>query len=240
MFKIVYSRTDVGIKRQNNEDYMLTYSLDESCSLYIVLDGIGGASGGEIASRTAAEKTLEYIKEHYQEQKIEDMLKLAVKYANKCVYEIAKSNKEYKNMGTTLTMLFVKDDVGYHISVGDSRIYELKENAITLLTEDDTYVNALLRDNIISREEAKVHPERHVLVRAIGIAKNVNFDVNKIENIKGRRFLLCTDGLTTTSTDQDILLKIADSNDEDICNILVDMANEKGGVDNITVMYVKA
>ncbi|MBR6641993.1 MAG: serine/threonine-protein phosphatase, partial [Clostridia bacterium] len=172
--------------------------------------------------------------------KIEDMLKLAVKYANKCVYEIAKSNKEYKNMGTTLTMLFVKDDVGYHISVGDSRIYELKENAITLLTEDDTYVNALLRDNIISREEAKVHPERHVLVRAIGIAKNVNFDVNKIENIKGRRFLLCTDGLTTTSTDQDILLKIADSNDEDICNILVDMANEKGGVDNITVMYVKA
>ncbi len=240
MFKIVYSRTDVGIKRQNNEDYMLTYSLDETCSLYIVLDGIGGASGGEIASKTAAEKTLEYIKEHYQEQKIEDMLKLAVKYANKCVYEIAKSNKEYKNMGTTLTMLFVKDDIGYHISVGDSRIYEIKENAITLLTEDDTYVNALLRDNIISREEAKVHPERHVLVRAIGIAKNVIFDVNKIDNIKGRRFLLCTDGLTTTSTDQDILLKIADSNDEDICNILVDMANEKGGVDNITVMYVKA
>lgn len=236
---MVYSRTDVGMKRQNNEDYMLTCSLETGEQIYMVLDGIGGASGGEIASKTAAEKVIEYIKEHYFEHKIEDMLKLAVKYANRCVHEIAKENKEYKNMGTTLTMLFVKEDVAYHISVGDSRIYELTDNAITLLTEDDTYVNTLLKDNIITREEAKVHPDRHVLVRAIGIAKNVTFDVNKIENITGRRFLLCTDGLTTTSTDQDILLKIADSNDEDICNILVDMANEKGGVDNITVMYVK-
>ena len=142
MLKIVYSKTDIGKKRQNNEDYMLAYSLDDVTHIYIVLDGIGGASGGEIASKTAAEKTLEYIKEHYQEQKTEDMLKLAVKYANKCVHELAKSNKEYKNMGTTLTMLYVKEDVGYHISVGDSRIYELKDNAITLLTEDDTYVNA--------------------------------------------------------------------------------------------------
>ena len=237
---MVYSRTDVGKKRQNNEDYMLTCDLEDGAKLYMVLDGIGGASGGEIASKAAAEKTLEYMKEHYYEHKVEDMLKLSVKYANKCVHEIAKSNKEYKNMGTTLTLLYIKDNTGYHISVGDSRIYEITENAITLLTEDDTYVNALLRDNIISRDEAKVHPDRHVLVRAIGIAKNVTFEVNKIDNINGRRFLLCTDGLTVTSTEQDILLKIADSNDKEICDQLVDMANEKGGVDNITVMYVLA
>ena len=90
---MVYSRTDVGMKRQNNEDYMLTCSLETGEQIYMVLDGIGGASGGEIASKTAAEKVIEYIKEHYYEHKIEDMLKLAVKYANRCVHEIAKENK---------------------------------------------------------------------------------------------------------------------------------------------------
>ena len=234
-----YGLTDIGKKRTNNEDYLLMFCFDENTNIYMVLDGIGGANGGEVASKMAADKTIEYIKEHYQEQNIADMLKLAVKYANKCVYEMAKENKEYKDMGTTISMLFVKDNVGYHISVGDSRIYEITENELVQITEDDTYVNALVKDNIISKEEAKVHPERHVILRALGVSKSVNFDVNKIENVEHKKYLLCTDGLVVANTDDEIFEIIMTTSKEDICARLIELANGKGGHDNTTVMYVE-
>ena len=100
-------------------------------------------------------------------------------------------------------------------------------------------VNALVKDNIISREEAKTHPERHVLLRAIGVTRTINFEVNKIDNICGKKFLLCTDGLTGTSSDAEILDIIQKSNKEKICTNLISLANEKGGHDNITVMYIE-
>lgn len=234
-----YGLTDIGKKRENNEDYMLAYNIDETTKVYIVLDGIGGNSGGEVASRLAAEKTIEYIKEHYNEKNIANMLRFAVKYANKIVYETGKENKEYKNMGTTIALLFVKDDVSYHISVGDSRIYEITDEGLYQITEDDTYVNALVKDNIISKEEAKVHPERHVILRALGIAKNVAFEVNKISKTLGKRYLLCTDGLFVSASEEEIFKVIKNSKKDKICNNLIDLANKKGGQDNITTMYVE-
>ncbi len=218
---------------------MITYSPKFGVHLYIVLDGIGGASLGEVASKTAAEKVVEYFKDHYGETNVEDMLGLAVKYANKCVYEMNKQNKVYKDMGTTISMLFVDGNEGYHISIGDTRIYEVLEDKLQQITEDDTYVNALVKDNIITKEEAASHPERHVLLRAIGVTKSINFEVNKIENVLGRKYLLCTDGLTGTSTDEEIYEKIKESEKEKICTNLINMANDKGGHDNITVMYVE-
>ena len=108
MVHIFYSKTDIGKKRENNEDYMLQYVVEDNANLYLVLDGIGGASLGEVASKTAAEKVLEYIKEHYMENtNLKDMLKLSVKYANRCVYEMNKQNKVYKDMGTTISMLYI-------------------------------------------------------------------------------------------------------------------------------------
>lgn len=219
---------------------MLTYSPRLGMHLFLVLDGIGGASLGEVASKTAAEKTVEYFKEHYLEDtNIADMLKLAVKYANRCVYEMNKQNKTYKDMGTTISMLYVDGNDGYHISVGDTRIYEVLEDKIVQITEDDTYVNALVKDNIISKEEAKEHPERHVLLRALGVTKSINFEVNKIENVLGRKYLLCTDGLTGTSSDEEIFDIIKNSEKEKICANLINMANDKGGIDNTTVMYIE-
>lgn len=234
-----YGLTDIGKKRENNEDYMLTYSLDIDTDVYLVLDGIGGNSGGEVASKLAAKKTIEYIKDHYNDKNTANMLRFAVKYANKIVYETGKESSDYKNMGTTIAMLFVKDGIGYHISVGDSRIYEITDSGLIQLTEDDTYVNALVKDNIISKEEAKVHPERHVILRALGITKNVTFDVNKMENIKGRKYLLCTDGLFVATSEEEIFDVIKSSKKEDICKKLINLANKKGGQDNITAMYVE-
>lgn len=219
---------------------MLTYSPKVDMHVFLVLDGIGGASLGEVASKTAAEKIIEYFKEHYEvDSNMEDVLRLAVKYANRCVYEMNKQNKTYKDMGTTVSMLFSNGNEGYHISIGDTRIYEVLEDKIEQITEDDTYVNALVKDNIISKEEAKEHPERHVLLRALGVTKSINFEVNKIDNMYGRKYLLCTDGLTGTSSDEEIFEVIQNNKKEKICSELIKMANDKGGFDNTTVMYVE-
>jgi len=219
---------------------MLTYSPKVDMHVFLVLDGIGGASLGEVASKTAAEKIIEYFKEHYEvDSNMEDVLRLAVKYANRCVYEMNKQNKTYKDMGTTVSMLFSNGNEGYHISIGDTRIYEVLEDKIEQITEDDTYVNALVKDNIISKEEAKEHPERHVLLRALGVTKSINFEVNKIDNMYGRKYLLCTDGLTGTSSDEEIFEVIQNNKKENICSELIKMANDKGGFDNTTVMYVE-
>ena len=240
VFNIFYSETDVGKKRENNEDYMLTYSPDGDAYIYMVLDGIGGANSGEVASKTAAEKVIEYYKDHSEDMtSIEEVLKMAVKYANRCVYEMNKQNKTYKDMGTTISMLYVNGNEGYHISIGDTRIYEVMDNKIEQITEDDTYVNALVKDNIITKEEAKTHPERHVLLRALGVTKSINFEVNKLENMIGRKFLLCTDGLTGANSDKEIFECIKSSIKEKICENLIKLANDKGGHDNTTVMYIE-
>lgn len=222
---------------------MLTYSLSELCNVYIVLDGIGGAASGEVASKTAGQKVIEYLKEHFNtEGSVKDNIdhvNLAVKYANKCVYEMNKANKAYKDMGTTISMLIIHDDLAYVVSIGDSRIYEIKQDGIQQLTEDDTYVNALVKDGIISMEEAKNHPDRHVLLKALGITKNLTFDVERIHGVCGRKFLLCTDGLTLGVNSDKIFEIISNNKREDICSKLVECANENGGSDNITVMYIE-
>ena len=219
---------------------MLTYSPSLGVDIYMVLDGIGGASGGEIASKTAAEKVIEYYKDHIQDmQNIEDVLKMAVKYANRCVYEMNKQNKTYKDMGTTISLMYVDGNDGYHISIGDTRIYEVLDGQIEQITEDDTYVNALVKDNIISKEEAKTHPERHVLLRALGVTKSINFEVNRLTNVYGRKFLICTDGLTGANTDSEIFECIKSNEKEKICSALINLANDKGGHDNTTVMYIE-
>ncbi|MBR5227399.1 MAG: serine/threonine-protein phosphatase [Clostridia bacterium] len=226
---------------------MLTYSLDDVCTAYIVLDGIGGATGGEIASKVAGEKTIEYLKEHFVISKDDGYLadnteniSMSVKYANRCVYELNKKNKSYKDMGTTIAMIVVQGNTGYIVNVGDSRIYELKEDKIVQLSEDDTYVNALVRDGIITEEEAKTHPDKHVLLKALGVTKSITFNVRKLDNVIGRKFLLCSDGLTIGVEDSEIFKIAKNSNSEEVCSNLIKKANENGGLDNITVMYVEA
>lgn len=236
-----YMKTDTGKKRENNEDYICQKTFNED-SLFVVLDGIGGARSGEVASKLAAEKIIEYLCENIDSNDltIEEKLKQAVKHADKVIYELNKTNKAYKDMGTTLSLLYIKDNVGWYINVGDTRIYEVFDNNITQITEDDTYVNALVRDNIITKKEANEHPDKHVLLKAVGVSKNVLFNVNKIDDIKNKRFLICTDGLTNMLSDEEIhKLIITAKSKEFICEALINEANKKGGADNISAMYIE-
>lgn len=238
---IFWAETNIGKRREKNEDYMLSYSLDDARTIYIVLDGIGGAQAGEIASKIAGNKVIEYLKENTSEKEpcTIEHVKMAVKYANRCVYELNKQNKVYKDMGTTIALIFQDLYDVYYITIGDSRVYEVETNSITQLSEDDTYVNALVRDNIITKEDAKTHPDRHVLLRALGVTKSITVDSKTISNAKDKRFLICTDGLTIESTDGEIFDVITSCKmEQDVCPSLVKLANDKGGMDNITVMYI--
>jgi len=207
----------------------------------MVLDGIGGANSGEVASALAANKIVEYIKEHYEEQENIKNIVMAVKYANRCVYEKNKQNKVYKDMGTTISLIYIEKKDVYVINVGDSRIYEIKETEIEQLTEDDTYVNALVKDKVITKEEAISHPDKHVLLKALGVARSINIEPKEYKEFSGKGFILCTDGLTNMLKDSEIynIIKLNELKKENICKKLVEAANKKGGTDNITVMYIE-
>ncbi len=147
-------------------------------------------------------------------------------------------NKKYRGMGTTISFLGVQGDTGYIVNIGDSRIYKVNAGMVQI-TEDDTYINALLKDNIINKQEAATHPQKHMLLKAIGVGKSIDFDINKIKIETGDKFLLCTDGLTNMLKDDEILKLVNANKGERIIEKLVYMANKKGGNDNITVMYVE-
>ena len=222
---------------------MLTYNLSDTCIAYVLLDGIGGASSGEVASKTAANKVIEYLKDNYvTSSDVKDnteQVSLAIKYANKCVYEMNKEDKSYKDMGTTIVLMVVDNYMAYIATVGDSRIYEVTHSKLEQLTEDDTYVNALVRDGIITKEEAKTHPDKHVLLKALGITKSITFDIKRLYNVKGRRFLLCSDGLYICVSEEKIFEIVSNNSPEKICDKLIEEANNNGGTDNITVMYIE-
>lgn len=234
-----FSLTNKGNVRKRNEDYMVQYDFSDKAHLYIVLDGVGGNNSGDVASKVAGDKVLEYLKKNLDLSNVTaDIIKEAVMYANKEVYTLSNTNKEYQGMGTTISLLFVNDITAYFVSIGDSRIYTINEGIIQI-TEDDTYINALLKDKIINKDEAKHHPQKHMLVNAIGINKNLVCSVGIKKIKKMDKFLLCTDGLTNMLDNKDIFSIVSKSKKEKICESLVLMANKRGGTDNITVMYVE-
>ena len=234
-----FGLTNVGNVRKRNEDYIVQYDFNDKVHLYIVLDGVGGHNSGDVASKVTGQKVLEYLKTNMDLNNIsESIIKEAVQYANKEIYTLSNSNREYRGMGTTISLLLLNGATAYFVSVGDSRIYSVNEGIIQI-TEDDTYINALLKDNIINKEEAKNHPQKHMLVNAIGIGKNLNCSVYKREVKKMDKFLLCTDGLTNMLDDKEIFSIITKSKKEKICESLILMANKRGGTDNISVIYVE-
>ena len=174
-----FGLTNVGNVRKRNEDYIVQHDFSDKVHLYIVLDGVGGHNSGDVASRVTGQKVLEYLKTNMDIENIsESIIKEAVQYANKEIYNLSNGNRDYRGMGTTISLLLLDGNIAYFVSVGDSRIYSIKEGLVQI-TEDDTYINALLKDNIINKEEAKNHPQKHMLVNAIGIVKNLKCSVYK-------------------------------------------------------------
>lgn len=239
-------KTDVGKKRKNNEDSFFAKIFDKDLALFIVADGLGGYEGGEIASNILVKKVSSYIEEsrkillNASEQKVKNILNVSLLLANDEIYKLEKTNEQYKGMGTTIVVVLQVKNKLFYLSVGDSRIYYIstKDSKIEQVTVDDTYVNELIKTNVITEEEAKIHPQKHVLTKAVGIVKNLSADV-KLLDVKNGYLLLCSDGVTNTITTDELLNIFIKNSLDNLADKIVDTANDNGGIDNITAIVIE-
>lgn len=240
-----YGLTDKGKQRENNEDSIYVPAVTDDLKLFIVADGMGGANGGEIASKSAIECIEGYIRSEFgkiprEKENIEALIRKAIERANKYVYEKAKLNEEYRGMGTTIIVVLIYRSRVYVGHVGDSRLYRFRNHIVRQLTKDHSYVQALVKEGTITREEAKSHPRKNVLLKVLGCEKNIEPDIFTKGFIKDDILLICTDGLTNMLEEKDIYETIIKHKEylKDACKALVDNANMLGGKDNISVVLI--
>lgn len=240
----VFAKTDLGKAREMNEDfYYITPSVEDKLQLYILADGMGGYNGGEIASKLATLSAKSYIETNFETiaHDRDNILKLiasSIEYANMVVYEKAKENVELANMGTTLEICLIYNNKAFIGHIGDSRIYRIRKEFIRKLTKDHSYVEELVKDGTITKEEAEHHPKKNMLMKAVGCTPYVEPDVMVKGFLKEDVLLMCSDGLTNMVTEQEIYDYVK-QDVQNSCEQLVKRANEMGGYDNITVVMLQ-
>ncbi len=241
----ISGKSDVGKRRVNNQDCFSIDELGSGSYLLTVCDGMGGANGGNIASEIACRVYTDYVKENYDPSAESDaeLLKSGVTKANTAVYEAAAADPALQGMGTTLVSALVRENGSATvINVGDSRLYSLADGSITQVTRDHSYVQYLVDMGQITVSEAKNFSRRNIIIRSIGNEAKTNPDIFDIDPIKGGYLLLCTDGLTNCVSNEVIAGTVSASDKEqlDACaDKLIDLANDGGGSDNITVLLIK-
>ena len=201
-----------------------------------------GYKGGEVASRLATESVKKYIQNNFsniskEKEEILKLIKDAVEYANMVVYEKSKEDEELEGMGTTLEVCLIYNNKAYIGHVGDSRIYRIRNDVIRKLTKDHSYVQQLVEDKKITREEAKTHPKKNMLTRALGCTPYVEPDLRARNFEKGDIFIICSDGLTNMVEEKRIYELIRQDINK-AADELIKEANEAGGYDNITVIII--
>lgn len=237
-----YAKTDIGKERQINQDFIYNSKNLDNIKLCILADGMGGYKGGEVASSLATISARDYIEKGLQkidleEEQIQILIKEAMDYANKTVYTKSKENKELEQMGTTLEICLIYKNKVYIGHIGDSRIYRIRKNIIRRMTTDHSYVETLIKDGTITREEAFYHPKKNMLMKALGCTENIEPDVIMKGFIEEDIILMCSDGLTNMLQEEEIYNIIMQN--EDATELLIKKANEYGGYDNISVIIIK-
>ena len=228
--------SDRGILRNHNEDYGNFFQCEEF-NIYVVADGMGGHNAGEVASEIAARGIVDYIKDNFQKEDPEDLLKKSIECVNKKIYNKARETNNLSGMGTTVTACLELEEIVIVANVGDSSSFAIKNNIMKKITKDHSLVQELLDLGTISEEQADKHPKKNIITRAVGTNENVNIDIFIVEKDKYDTFLLCSDGLTNEISKKNIIDIINSSETLDrATKMLVDIANKNGGKDNITVL----
>ncbi len=241
----VFTKTDVGQARSMNQDSLLvSENNDKGLNLYILADGMGGYKGGEIASKVAVTAVQKYITEKFDtiskdKESILDLIDDSIDFANSAIYDESEQDEELQDMGTTLEVLLIYKSKVYIGHIGDSRIYRIRKGKMKKITTDHSYVEKLIQDGEITREEAYNHPKKNLLIKALGTDKVVEPDLLYTVLNKNDILLMCSDGLTNMIRENEILDIILSSEEQkDVTEILVDKANEAGGLDNISVIII--
>ncbi len=237
-----FAKTDIGKAREINQDYYSIPKSDQDLQLFILADGMGGYNGGEVASTLATEAAKNYIIDNFEKiehskEEILELIKNAVEYANNVVFEKSKTDKELEGMGTTLDICFIYNNKIYIGHVGDSRVYRIRGELIRKLTKDHSYVQQLVEDGKITREEANHHPKKNMLTKALGCTAYVEPDIRARNLEPGDIWVMCSDGLTNMVEEKEIY-QVIKENPETAPQTLVNLANNAGGYDNITVITI--
>ena len=245
-------KTDVGRKRQLNEDSFYT---SEEHSFCVLADGMGGRDFGEVASSLAVSSFNTYFRKHFPESFLgrprgtdglmEDLLRVLfdgwVREVNNAVYNFGMVDARYREMGTTLAFLYHQEDFVALVHVGDSRIYRLRDGAMRQVSEDHSFINSQLKAKLITPEEAALSSHKNIITRAIGTRPSVKPEVQFQEARAGDVFLLCSDGLSDLVSSDDMARALVrnGTNLGRAVDELIDLANERGGKDNITVVLAR-
>lgn len=235
----ISSATSVGKIRAVNEDSFFVSEIGKSGAvLAVVADGMGGHNAGEVASA----ETVKTLKDLIVETAIppKELLLSAIACANNSIYKMSQNTPTLFGMGTTVTACVVKDDKLTAAQVGDSRLYLIRDGEITQITKDHSLVEMLLESGEISKEDAKHHPQKNVITRAIGTDSSVEADIYELQLKSDDILLLCSDGLVNMVDDEKILSIVTESEDfSKLSDVLVKEAENAGGHDNITVVLIK-
>ncbi len=240
---LIYAKTDIGKAREINQDFIYTSNNLEDVQLCILADGMGGYKGGEVASTLATVAAKTYIENNFKQidysnpEEIKELIKKAMEYANMEILEIAKGNEELEQMGTTLEICLKYGHKVYIGHIGDSRIYRIRKNIIRRITTDHSYVETLVKDGTITREEAFYHPKKNMLMKALGCIDKIEPDVTVKGFLEDDIILMCSDGLTNMIHEEEIYT-IIKQDINNACDNLIKRANELGGYDNISVIIM--
>ena len=236
-----FAKTSIGKVRKMNQD---CYYVSKDGMINILADGMGGYTGGEIASKIATESAVKYLNEHfnqnldYQKEEILDIIKKTIEYANAEVYKKSREVKDLELMGTTLEICLIYRNRIFIAHIGDSRVYRIRKGIMRKLTKDHSYVQTLVEDGTITKEEAEHHPKKNMLMKALGCEKRIDADVMVKGFLKDDIILICSDGLTNMVSEEEIF-NVITNNIESATKELIEIANEKGGLDNITLIILK-
>lgn len=238
----VFSRCDIGKVRESNQDYCRTGLFPNGDAWAVVCDGVGGANGGDIASRMACEKISEYIVSDFSEnntdEEIRELIFNAVSQANDFIYQMSVDNINLRGMCTTVVTAIVRKEKFYIVHAGDSRAYLLGPDNICQLTKDHTVIQELIDSGEITPQQAQTHPAQSYITRALGVEDNIRLDYISQPFSSDSCIVICTDGLTKFVSDSDILNFSKNYTDDTFVENLVQSANDSGGSDNITVALV--
>ena len=242
----IFSKTDIGLLRDENQDCVWSTELSGNACAAVLCDGMGGEAHGGLASQMAVDVISKRITENFSEymnrNTVRNLLITAVSAANSMVYDAAQKEPLGTVMGTTCVAAIVSEGRAYIVNVGDSRAYHLftseDSECIQQVTKDHSRVQDLIDRGEITEEQAKIHPDRNKITRAIGAESMVTPDYFELDLEQGDMLLLCSDGLSSYVDDMDILDVCFENPSETVCQTLIDCANASGGHDNISVAMI--
>ncbi len=235
-----FSITDVGQKRKMNQDYVFTSekAIGNLPNLFVVADGMGGHNAGDFASKYTVEKLIESISNNKEKNPIK-IIRESIEVANRELLKKADENSDLNGMGTTLVVATIVNEYMYVANIGDSRLYIINDE-IKQITKDHSYVEEMIRIGKLDREDARNHPDKNIITRAVGAGDEVAVDFFELKLEEKDIILMCSDGLTNMIEDDDIKMIVKRQRDvADKAEKLVKIANENGGKDNIAVVIIE-